>query len=283
MKLYKTGLKGSEGEILQPILSWDDLVWSDPDGGKIILHGTLPTVIFPLKMRPRESWHGIALLESPDVVDLWVQEEIDEAESPGVNLNYSLISGGGLAIYLDDVTELEGVVSGRFPDPEPRRLHRNAVRHERSVYFIEPTADDDEWYEYLSKEAKAASHWRKLLGMISLGGKWRKRMKNNVSKAREPPKGVTKNMASASVLALTWWQLSEWLINESISSSRDNRFAARLRGALADLRIQHGDDATLILPMHMPWRNAIYSALNEQKEVEEISSSPPDSDDTEEE
>jgi hypothetical protein len=33
----------------------------------------------------------------------------------------------------------------------------------------------------------------------------------------------------------------------------------------------------------MPWRNAIYSALNEQKEVEEISSSPPDSDDTEEE
>jgi hypothetical protein len=212
LKLYKTGLKGSEGEILQPILSWDDLVWSDPDGGKIILHGTLPTVIFPLKMRPRESWHGIALLESPDVVDLWVQEEIDEAESPGVNLNYSLISGGGLAIYLDDVTELEGVVSGRFPDPEPRRLHRNAVRHERSVYFIEPTADDDEWYEYLSKEAKAASHWRKLLGMISLGGKWRKRMKNNVSKAREPPKGVTKNMASASVLALTWWQLSQEII-----------------------------------------------------------------------
>ena len=91
---------------MQPILSWDDLVWSDPDGGKIILHGTLPTVIFPLKMRPRESWHGIALLESPDVVDLWVQEEKDEAESPGVNLNYSLISGGGLAIYLDDVTEL---------------------------------------------------------------------------------------------------------------------------------------------------------------------------------
>ena len=90
-------------------------------------------------------------------------------------------------------------------------------------------------------------------------------------------------MASASVLALTWWQLSEWLINDSISLSRDNRFAARLRGALADLRIQHGDDATLILPMQMPWRNAIYSALDGQNKVEEIYSSPPDSDDTEEE
>ena len=157
LKLYKTGLKGSEGEILQPILSWDDLVWSDPDGGKIILHGTLPTVIFPLKMRPRESWHGIALLESPDVVDLWVQEEIDEAESPGVNLNYSLILGGGLAIYFDDVIVLEGVISGRFPDPAPCRLYRNAVRHVRSVYFIEPTVDDDDWSVYLSKEAKAAS------------------------------------------------------------------------------------------------------------------------------
>jgi len=270
--------------LLQPILSWEDLEWSDPDGGRIILHGTLPTVIFPLKMRPREEWQGIALLEAPDVVELWEQEEIDEAESPGVNLNHSLLSGGALAIYLDDVTELEGVVSGRFPDPEPRRLHRNAVRHQRPVYFIEPIAeDDDEWLEHLGNEAKVVSHWRKLLGMISLGGKWRKRMKNNVAKARNPPKGVTKNMASASVLALTWWQLSEWLINESISSYRDNRFATRLRGALADLRAQHGDDATLILPMHMPWRNAIFSALNNQQEVEEITSSPTVSDDIEEE
>ena len=269
--------------LVQPILSLEDLEWSDPDGGKIILHGTLPTVIFPLVMRPREEWQGIALLETPDVVELWEQEEIDEAESPGLNLNHSLLSGGGLAIYLDDVTELEGVVSGRFPDPEPRRLHRNAVRHQRPVYFIEPTADDDEWFEHLNNEAKAASHWRKLLGMISLGGKWRKRMKTNVAKARNPPKGVTKNMGSASVLALTWWQLSEWLINESISDYRDRRFAIRLRGALADLRLKHGDDATLILPMHMPWRNAIFSALNEQHEVEEITSSLTVSDDTEEE
>lgn len=259
---------------MQPVLAWKDLRWQDPDGGTIILHGTLPTVIYPMKMRPRETWHGIALLEAPDVEELWIQEEIDEAESPGVNLNHSLLSGGALAIYLDDVTELEGVVSGRFPDPEPRRLHRNAVRHDRPVYFIEPTAEDDLWLDHLGEEAKVVSHWRKLLGMISLGGKWRKRMKKNIAKARNPPQGVTKNMGSASVLALTWWQLSEWLINESLSSSRDNRFAARLRGALADLRIQYGDEATLLLPMHMPWRNAIYRALDEQHEVEEITSSP---------
>jgi len=52
---------------------------------------------------------------------------------------------------------------------------------------------------------------------------------------------------------------------------------------LADLRSKHGDDATLILPMHLPWRNAIFSALNEQHDVEEITSSPTVSDSTEEE
>jgi hypothetical protein len=33
----------------------------------------------------------------------------------------------------------------------------------------------------------------------------------------------------------------------------------------------------------MPWRNAIFSALNEQQDVEEITSSPTVSDDIEEE
>ena len=66
-------------------LAWKDITWQDPDGGSIILHGVLPTIVYPRKLRPNYEWHGIGLLESEDIVELWVQEEKDEAESPGVN------------------------------------------------------------------------------------------------------------------------------------------------------------------------------------------------------
>ena len=69
-------------------LDWPDHTWSDPNGGSILLHGVLPTVVYPRLMRPRESWHALAILESPDVVDMWVQEEKDEAESSGINLTH---------------------------------------------------------------------------------------------------------------------------------------------------------------------------------------------------
>ena len=264
-------------------LDWEDHVWSDPNGGSIVLHGVLPTVVYPRTMRPRITWHGLGLLESPDVVDLWVQEERDEAESYGVNLAHGLISGGSMAIFLDEVTLLEDVTSGRFPDPEPRRLHRNAERHSRPIYFIEPTADDEAWSDHLTNEAKAASHWKKLLGMISLGGKWRKRVKSNIFSAQKPPKGVSANYGSASVLAATWWDLNEWIVGDKVVKDRDARYAERLRGALANLRKTHGDEAVLLLPLYLPHRNAMLAALESLPEPEEITSNPTDTDSTEEE
>jgi len=61
-------------------LDWADPEWSDPDGGTVVLHGTLPTVVYPNVLRPRYAWDGLALLETPDVIELWEQEEADEAE-----------------------------------------------------------------------------------------------------------------------------------------------------------------------------------------------------------
>ena len=52
-------------------IGWEDIVWEDPDGGKIVLHGTIPTVVYPRKLRPSIEWHGLALLESDEVVELW--------------------------------------------------------------------------------------------------------------------------------------------------------------------------------------------------------------------
>ena len=126
-------------------ISWKDIKWSDPDGGTITLHGTIPTLVYPRKLRPSEEWHGLALLESSEVVDLWIQEEKDEKESSGVNMAHALVSGGTMGLYLNDLIQIDDITVGRFPDPEPRRVHRLANRHKRPVYFIEPEIDDQQW------------------------------------------------------------------------------------------------------------------------------------------
>ena len=262
---------------------WTDTVWEDPDGGRVIVHGTMPTVVYPNAMRPRATWHGLALLESPDVVDLWIQEEADEAESQGINLTHALLSGGAFGKYIEGIETLEGLQGGRCPDPEPRRLQRNADRHGRPVFFIEPLADDDDWGDYLTQEAKAVSHWRKLLGMVRVGKRWKKSVKHHLFNAQPPPKGQSVDYSTASVLAAAWWELSEWLSTPALANRRDERYAARVRGALASLRSYLGNDATLLLVVHQPHAVAMVEALDANKTVEEISSTATTSTHTEEE
>ena len=256
---------------------WTDAVWEDPDGGKVIVHGTMPTVVYPNAMRPRATWHGLALLESPDIVDLWAQEEADEAESEGINLTHALLSGGAFGKYVEGIQTLEDLQGGRFPDPEPRRLQRNADRHDRPVFFIEPLADDEDWGDYLTQEAKAVSHWRKLLGMVRVGKRWKKSLKRHLFHAQPPPKGQSVDYSTASVLTAAWWELSEWLSTPALAERRNARYAARIRGALASLRTLLGDEATLLLVVHQPHARAMVMALEANRAVEEISSTASDS------
>lgn len=256
---------------------WADAVWEDPDGGKVIVHGTMPTVVYPNAMRPRATWHGLALLESPDIVDLWAQEEADEAESEGINLTHALLSGGAFGKYVEGIQTLEDLQGGRFPDPEPRRLQRNADRHDRPVFFIEPLADDEDWGDYLTQEAKAVSHWRKLLGMVRVGKRWKKSLKRHLFHAQPPPKGQSVDYSTASVLTAAWWELSEWLSTPALAERRNARYAARIRGALASLRTLLGDEATLLLVVHQPHAKAMVMALEANRAVEEISSTASDS------
>ena len=65
-------------------LSWEDIVWNDPDGGSIILHGVLPTTVHPQALRPRIEWHALALLEGPEIEDVWQLEEESEKEKDRV-------------------------------------------------------------------------------------------------------------------------------------------------------------------------------------------------------
>ena len=94
--------------------------------------------------------------------------------NPKASTSPALLSGGAFGKYVEAIETLEDLQGGRFPDPEPRRLQRNADRHDRPVFFIEPLADDEDWSDYLTQEARAVSHWRKLLGMVRVGKRWKK-------------------------------------------------------------------------------------------------------------
>ena len=132
-------------------------------------------------------------------------------------------------------------------------------------------------------EAKEVSRWKKLFGLVTVGKKWRKRVKQNIFEAEKPPKGVSHNHSSAAVLSATWWDLNQWLIGEKIAQNRNLRYAARLRGALAELRQHHGASAVLLVPLFLPWRQDIAEILETMPEVEENSSNKTLTGDMEEE
>ena len=82
-------------------LDWNDIHWEDPDGGTIVLHGVLPTVVLPNGMRPRISWHGLGIMGSSEEIEVWAEEEKSEVEDPGINLDSAILNGGLDGLYLE--------------------------------------------------------------------------------------------------------------------------------------------------------------------------------------
>ncbi|MDP6863851.1 MAG: hypothetical protein QGG96_00370 [Candidatus Poseidoniaceae archaeon] len=263
-------------------LSWEDIAWQDPDGGTIVLHGTLPTVVYPNAMRPRIQWHGLGLLCTAEEPEIWIEEEKAEAEDSGINLDSVMLNGGIDGLFAEMMTYVDDLQTGRFPDPEPRRLHRAALTHERPIFFAEPEMDDEDWADHLEKEAKEVTKWRKLLGMVFIGKKWRKRLKKMRKHVVEQPSRQPDGLQAASALVGAWWSLLQARSTEKLNTKRDTRFSARLRGGLANLRDEFGDDAILLVPVFQPWRQAIHQALESGVEAEEVSSPSPSSEGEEE-
>ena len=263
-------------------LDWDDIHWEDPDGGVIVLHGILPTVVLPNKMRPRLQWNGLGIMGSSEEEEVWVEEEKSEVSDPGINLDSAILNGGLDGLYLEMLTWVEGLQVGRFPDPEPRRLHKAARTHDRPVYFAEPDMDDEAWADFLSKEAVAMTKPRKLLRIVFTSRRWRKSIKKARKFVVEQPPREPDGLQAASALAATWWKLNRENSEEELNLEKDLRFAARLRGGLADLRKEHGEDAILLVPIQQAWRQSMINALESLPDVEEVSSQSPSSDGEEE-
>ena len=106
---------------------------------------------------PKINWHGLGIMGSSEEIDVWAEEEKSEKRTR-INLDSAILNGGLDSLYLEMLTLVEELQVGKFPDPEPRRLHKAAVNHQRPVFFAEPDMDDELWAEYLGREAKAMTN-----------------------------------------------------------------------------------------------------------------------------
>ena len=245
---------------------WSTASWEDPDGGKILLHGTFPTVVLPRSLWPNpKAWDGLALLDDAGAPEAWLQEEEDERASPGVNLEAARFGIGHEAHLLDALTSIDGPLTGRFPDPEPLRLFREAQRSSRHVYFLEPNLDDEAWSDHLSLEAKERTDWRRLIRRVRSRRAWRKALSEGASGVTSGPED---GMAEVMVATRAWWQMWDADLTVTTRLSRDRRFAARARGALAEVRKTGG--STLLLVLVEPRVDALVKALNEGPPAEVI-------------
>ena len=95
----------------------EDIVWSDPDGGKDCSAWSASNHGLSTGLRPRMEWHALALLEGPEIEDVWVLEEESEKESPGINLASAILGGGIDSALIEDLTQLDELQTGRFPIP----------------------------------------------------------------------------------------------------------------------------------------------------------------------
>ena len=257
-------------------LDWQDIHWEDPDGGTIVLHGVLPTVVLPNGMRPRLNWHGLGIMGSSEEIEVWAEEEKSEAKDSGINLDSAILNGGLDGLYLEMLAYgVEGLQVGKFPDPEPRRLHKAAVNHQRPVFFAEPDMDDEDWAEFLGKEARAMTRPLKLARIVFTSRRWRKGIKKMRKHVVEQPSREPDGLQAASALAATWWQLNRENSEEELNHARDSRFASRLRGALASLRAEHGNEAVLLVPIQQAWRSAMLTALESLPDAESSSHDAP--------
>jgi hypothetical protein len=56
---------------MQDPLAWEDPIWNDPDGASVLLHGTLPTVVYPRSLRPRDTWHALGIMGNDEEEEAW--------------------------------------------------------------------------------------------------------------------------------------------------------------------------------------------------------------------
>lgn len=258
-------------------LPWSPIDWEDPDGGIVRLWPMIPSVVLPKSLRRTAgNWNAIAFLLPDDEPEIWDEQALQEKASPGVNRDGIIAGGGILSKMMLHLSTIDSIQTCKFPDPESRRLLQmadsEAGKGRRPIYFLEP--EDKDWIEWVEDCADEMSRPRQLLKSVFGGRAWKKELLQSMRDAT-PPKAVRDDsrasaMAEASGVAATWWRRSETSLNSDLHKRRDERLAARIRGALQSLRegqIDGDGPSVLLVPVMQAWMPSIHVALN-KAEVE---------------
>tara|TARA_B100001113_G_scaffold60099_1_gene45544 strand:+ start:18363 stop:19151 length:789 start_codon:yes stop_codon:yes gene_type:complete len=256
-----------------PCLKWESLIYQDPDGGKIVIWPHLPCVVMPNSLRYKK-WDGLALLYSKDDITILKQEHKDEIKSPGINVDAVMASGGAMSLLLRDIQNLD-VNGPSIPDPEPIRLLKHAENTGgKPIYTIIPEITDKNWEAWYSKYA---DNQVKLINLLKTISTSRRYVKNRLkaSKKVEISEKVNSDLGAAAAAGASWWIEEQRVLTEELIEERDQRFAARIKGALHDLRDRrlnesNDSDVTLLVPVHQAYLEQLYDSLNKSVRVEKI-------------
>lgn len=248
-------------------LEWDDFEWNDPDGGVVYFHGVLPTVVYPNSLRPRIKWSGLGLMVSEEEIGLWEHEEDLEKQSPGINFTGAFSQGGDFSKMLGALSILEEIQTCKFPDPEPRRLHKYAIRGNKPVFFIEPPLSDEGWSDWLEMHAIEITKPLKLLSNLWSGRKFSKNLAKMLKMTMQVP-NESSELSVASAITSAWWLGIENSISLELRKKRDKRFASRIRGALAEMRNSGIEEPRLLLVCSLAQRTSLVNALENMPLVE---------------
>jgi len=262
--------------MINGVLRWEPSILKDPLGGRIVLWPHLPCVRMPSSLRYRGRWDGLALLFSLSDLSGWRLDEKQDKESPGVHIQAAIASGTVLGRLMKDLQEYE-VDGPKIPDPEQVRLllHADNARGGMPIYAIEPELDDSDWTEWLENSADKQASMANLLSTLTTSRRWKKTRSSAIPKVTRND-AVDADMGAAAASCAAWWIEEQGALTEELLSQRNTRFAARLRGALADLINSRVDDAeasecTLLVPVHQAWLPSLEAAVAAWPDPEPVS------------
>ena len=117
-----------------------------------------------------------------------------------------------------------------------RLLHhaRNA-RGGLPIYALEPQMEDESWLGWLERSADAQVNFGTLLSRITVGRRW-KLIRSEATAWVAQARGVNAELGAASASAAAWWAEECSGLTPELITERDQRMAARMRGALANMR-----------------------------------------------
>ncbi len=252
-----------------PLLTWGAVDWQDPDGGIIRFLPYCPLV----DSAEEVEWSGLSLIASTEDLALWSDQRREEADSPGIVRDAMIANLGPSGRVVKEMVTLDDPDIACFPDPVPYKLLQYARSEGRRIWCIEPNFDDSSWVDMTLLIADSRTRTRSLLRAI---GANRRVMKMAKAIAMEPPSTDHISFHIAASLQAAWWRNEMESVPKDILGALHVRLAARLRGALSQLRddldgqVDDGDAKVMLVPVPQVRLPEVLEALGSMPESEDF-------------